>query len=394
MKGMEGSLGLAPAAGDRSSLRLALAGGGTGGHLVPGLHLLRWALGQGWAPSEVLWFTSGRPVETRVLGSIHEHLPGVDVRLVPLPLEGAQGGAPSTLGLLSRSPQAMLLARRALREFGSDVLLGLGGFTALPCVLAAKSLGVPVALYEVNAVPGRATRRLAPLASRVLHAWDGSVPKAGGSKHRVIRPVVGPEFVRADDPEQRARARRALGWDPERPLLTVLGGSQGAGALNRFVAQHAARWTAAGWQVLHQTGPGRLPEAAPGQAGYHATEYLDPMAPVLAASELVLGRGGASTLAELAAVGVPAWIVPYPHHNDRHQWHNAELLGAGVRLVDEEGLTLDRAEELAAWAGPQGEARLAAMRAAFEASPGGGAPALWNALVELAPRLAAGALVG
>ena len=186
------AVGTAPVqAGQAGRLRsLALAGGGTGGHLVPGLHLLKLACNRGQAPEKVLWFTSGRPVEKRVLADVGKQLPGIDLQVIELPLEKNHGGAPSTLGLLRRSPRAYGLARRAMLAAETQVLLGLGGFTALPCVLAAKRMGIPVALYEVNAVPGRATQRLGGIARQVFHAWPQSQPKAqpksGGKKHRVI----------------------------------------------------------------------------------------------------------------------------------------------------------------------------------------------------------------
>ena len=375
----------------RRPLRIALAGGGTGGHLVPGLHLLDYALHAGLAPQHVLWLTAGRPVEARVLRDLESRYPGVSMDTFVLPLENPSGGPPSTGALLWRTPGAMRLARKALDFHGSQVLLGLGGFTALPSVLAARRLRLPVALYEVNTVAGRATRRLAFFAQEVLHAWPDSLPEgtrresSRGCVQRVIGPVVGPSFVPVAHPEGTVASRAALGLDPDRPLLCVLGGSQGAGAINRFVSQHVAEWIAGGWQVVHQVGPGRQAESGAREPHYHPREFLGSMANWLQASTLVLGRGGASTLAEVAAVGVPSWVVPYPHHADRHQWRNAERLGMGSRIVEESQLDVALAQELASAARSPVDSGLSAMRASLASLPASkGAPRLWETLARLA----------
>ncbi|MCP5020626.1 MAG: UDP-N-acetylglucosamine--N-acetylmuramyl-(pentapeptide) pyrophosphoryl-undecaprenol N-acetylglucosamine transferase [bacterium] len=362
--------------------RLALAGGGTGGHLVPGLHLLRAAAARGEAPDQVLWFTSGRAVENEVLADLSEVMPGVPIEICRLPLEGARGGAPSQSGLLMRTPRAVLKARKALRRHGSQALLGLGGFTALPSVVAARSLRIPVGLYEVNAVPGKATRKLGSMASAVFHAWPTSVPKRGASKHHVIGPVVGPQFQNPGSDGARARAREALGFDGHLPLLVILGGSQGAGALNGFMAQHVDELLAGGWQVLHQVGPGKLDQAArpmgPASGHYQAREYLCEMHKVLAAADFILGRGGASTLAEIAVVGVPTWVVPYPHHSDGHQAHNARSLGSGVQIVPQETLDGSLAGRLARLA--VDSRALAGMRQSLTGFNSSGADELWSGL--------------
>lgn len=362
--------------------RLALAGGGTGGHLVPGLHLLRAALARGEAPERVLWFTSGRRVERDVLSDLGHILPGVSVEICRLPLEGASGGAPSQAGLLMRTPRAVWMARRALRRHDCQALLGLGGFTALPSVMAARMLRIPVGLYEVNAVAGKATRKLGSFAQCVFHAWPQSVPTEGGIKHQVIGPVVGPEFQGSRDEMARAHAREQLGFDPAGPLLVVLGGSQGAGALNAFVAAHINTLLAGGWQVLHQVGPGKSDQVALPEPRfshlYKASEYLSDMHRVLGGAEFILGRGGASTLAEVAVMGVPTWVVPYPHHADEHQAHNARLLGSGVQIVPETTLDGELAGKLARMAIDTRE--LEAMRDSLSGFSSDGASDLWRAL--------------
>jgi len=367
------SSGAAPA-------RLAFAGGGTGGHVVPGLHVLA-AAGAGGV-EDLLWFTSGRVVEERAFAGLD---PRQACERVVLRLEPEGGGAPSLAALLARTPPAVLRARAKLKRHGSRALLALGGFTALPAALAARSLGLPVALLEINAAPGRATRWLAPLAARVLHAWSASLPAHAGARHARIGPPLDPRLF-APGPES-GPAREALGFDPQRPLLVVVGGSQGAGALNAFVRAHGAALVAGGLQVLHQTGPGRLAEGLAPRAGYRAVEYVAPMEGALRAATLVLCRGGASTLAELAAVGAPGFVVPYPHHRDRHQERNARELGEGVRVVAEAGLGGELARELARLAGAEGAQERARMRSALRAAvpPGGAERALAELLALCGP---------
>jgi UDP-N-acetylglucosamine--N-acetylmuramyl-(pentapeptide) pyrophosphoryl-undecaprenol N-acetylglucosamine transferase len=319
-------------------LRVAFAGGGTGGHIAPGRHLLEHV---GAELDEVLWFCTGRPVEERAFEGLTR------ARRVALDLEPPSGGAPSLAWLALRTAPSVLRARRELARARSEVLLGLGGFTTLPAVLAARLLGIPVALLEINAAPGRATRRLAPLAARTFHAWRSTLPSGEPSARDLwTGPPLPPRLIGVErSPASLARARAALGFAPDLPLLVVLGGSQGAGALNEFVASQAPVLLR-GAQVLHQTGPGRGAEAASARPGYRAVEFLSDVPAVLAAATAVLCRGGASTLAEVAAARCPAWVVPYPHHADRHQERNARALGQGVVILDQARLDAHCAREL------------------------------------------------
>jgi UDP-N-acetylglucosamine--N-acetylmuramyl-(pentapeptide) pyrophosphoryl-undecaprenol N-acetylglucosamine transferase len=347
--------------------------------------------------SDVLWLTSGRPVEDRVLAGIDEKLASVSWERVILALEPRGGGAPSRPALFFRTAPAAMRARRALASHGTHVLLGLGGYTCLPAVLAARSLGIPVALLEMNAAIGSATRWLAPFARKVLHAWRGSLPSpnipssgAPGSSvdsvHVHVGPPLAPEFDGRDiPPAEEAGARAELGFDPDRPLLLVLGGSQGASALNRFVRSHAPALVGGGLQILHQTGPGKLDEGCEKFSGYLAVEYIAPMHRALCAATLVLSRGGASTLAEIAAIGRPVLVVPYPHHADRHQERNALELGEGVRLVPEEGLSVSLRAEIEELCSPAGRFDRERMARALRASvPADGAQRLLAALASLA----------
>jgi UDP-N-acetylglucosamine--N-acetylmuramyl-(pentapeptide) pyrophosphoryl-undecaprenol N-acetylglucosamine transferase len=350
---------------------------------VPGLHLLEHA---GSEVSDLIWFQTGRAVEDQVLRDLERAVPRASVTRVTLRLEPEGGGAPSLGRLARRALPAARVARRALREHRAQVLLGLGGFTSLPAVLAARTLRLPVALLEVNCVPGRATRWLSRFAQRVLYSWASAVP-AGDPRHAWVGPPLSRAFLELsrDDPVATEWARTAAGFRADRPLLVVLGGSQGALGLNRFVREQAGFWVEHGLQVLHQFGPGRSEEAARDLPGYRALEYLHDVPGALRAASVVLCRGGASTLAEVGVARCPAWVVPYPHHSDRHQERNARELAGGARIVDEARLDRAQAQELLALAGPGGEPQRARMRAELVGRvPSDGARRLWAELCALA----------
>ena len=355
--------------------------------MVPGLHLLdelaaSVARATSAAPAleDLLWLRGGRPVEERVLTGLKERVPGVSTEVLSLELDRPGGGARSLPGQVLRLPAAAARAARALRRHRSDVLLGLGGYVSAPAVLGARLARVPVVLLEVNALAGRATRTLAPLARHVVHAWTSTMPAYESPRHVRLGPPLAPAYLgRADD----GNARRSLGFAPERPLLLVLGGSQGAGSLNAFLVRHGSLLIEGGLDVLHQVGPGRLAEAAAGmpEKHYRAVEYLDPIADALAAATLTLCRGGAGTLAEVAGRQLPAWVVPY-EHGDRHQEKNARELGAGSRVLPEGDLNEDAARVLLR--ASMDRDLLRSMAAALgDAMPRDGASALAGLLVGL-----------
>ena len=287
----------------------------------------------------------------------------------------------------------MIKARERLVAHRSEVLIGLGGFTSLPAVLAARSLRIPVVLLEINAHEGAATRWLSRFSARVLHAWRTTLPSGEDARHRFVGPPLSPAFraFAALDPRgaeaATSRARVELGFEPTRPLLVVLGGSQGSSALNVFVRTHAPAFAASGLQVLHQTGPKKIHEAATAFSGYRAVEYVDPAHQALAAATIALVRGGASTLAEIAAMRVPAFVAPYPGHADRHQERNAAELGVGVRIVHDRDLDTrarDAILELASPSSADERARRAAALA--QAVPLDAAERIWHEIVSVARR--------
>ncbi len=363
-------------------MRLAFAGGGTGGHSAPGKRVLEAVADRSERVEDLVWFTSGRAVEDLALQGVDGLVgEGAWERIVGR-MEPAGGGAPGALRIASRLIPEILAARRALLRHRSEALLGLGGFSALAPLLAARSLGIPCAWLEVNTLSGRATRFLAPRCARVWHAWESTASASPG--HEVVGPPLEARLFEPATEECRRAKRLELGLNADAPLLVVLGGSQGALGLNAFVAKHAREWVEAGLNVIHQCGPGRTSEGAGALDGYLNVEFIDDVPGVLASADLALARAGASTVAEIGAARLPAIFVPHPASPDRHQHKNAGLLGAGARVVDQAELSPLFARELQELAGADGDEKRALMRSALEgAVPSGGAGRVAVGLIEL-----------
>ena len=363
-------------------MRLAFAGGGTGGHIAPAKRVLEAFLERDEHVEDLVWFTSGRAVEDLALQGVDELLSDGAWERVVGRMEPSGGGAPGVPRILTRLIPELLSARRALRRHRSQALLGLGGFSALAPLLAARSLGLPCAWLEVNTLSGRATRLLAPRCERVWHAWGSTASSAPG--HEVVGPPLEASLFEPPTEELRAAKRAELGVSASAPLLVILGGSQGALGLNAFVATNAKAWAEAGLCVLHQCGPGRRGEGAGDLPGYQAVDFIDDVSGVLATADIALARAGASTVAEIGAARLPAVFVPHPASPDRHQHKNAGLLGAGARVVDQSELTSEFASELLKLAGAEGVEERSEMRRALEgAVPSGGAARVAAGLFEL-----------
>ncbi|PIE24458.1 MAG: UDP-N-acetylglucosamine--N-acetylmuramyl-(pentapeptide) pyrophosphoryl-undecaprenol N-acetylglucosamine transferase [Planctomycetota bacterium] len=329
-----------------TGLRVVLSGGGSGGHLVPGLELARALLAEGHS---ALLLRPGRSVEQRVL----EAYPGLAQHTVPL----ANGRLRLPLSML----RATQHARRALRDFEAQLVVALGGRGALPGALAARTMGLPLVVLEQNLVPGQANRLLARLAQRSFLAFDETreeLPSRVRARAVVTGMPLRPEILRRRSPEDRARLVESLGLpeDAQRTLL-IVGGSQGARALNTKLPLLLASIPAAqrrGWSFLHISGPGREEEARKAweTAGLAATVlgFSSQIGDLLSLSDLVLCRGGAMTLLELAAAGKPSVVVPYPWHRDDHQGRNAQWFAerGAARVLREEKLPSDEAAAMLA----------------------------------------------
>ena len=321
---------------------MLIAAGGTGGHIYPGLALAR-ALVQTRPDVDIRFVGTPRGLEGRLIPEA-----GFALRLVDIfPFTGWRKGL-FPLSLVRASFQA----RRILREEGADVAVGMGGYASIPLIVGARLAGVPSLIHESGAIAGKANLVAARVTRNVALAWASAqarFPEKLGP--RVVGMPLNPELEGFDRAALREEARAAFGVPPGVTLLLVTGGSQGAASLNRLAVGLAARWRDRD-DVRILLKPGRAHAAdvqaeldrTGGAAVATAVAYFDRMDHAYAAADLAVTRAGAGTVAELAATGLPAILVPYPHATDDHQAVNAEVLvdtGGAVMVRDHEA-TADR----------------------------------------------------
>jgi len=322
--------------------------GGTGGHLVPGIALAEALPARAKEGHEVrvTLLISQKKIDARLSESYPQ------LRFVAVPGAGFSWAPLRLLRCIVSQVQGLFFCLNLLAREKPNVVLGMGGFTSAGVALAARLLGIPIALHESNHVPGLATRLLGRLATRVY------LPK--GVRLFAVRPTrvrhVGLPVRREISPKSRSAACERLGLDPKRPVLAIFGGSQGAGPLNDWAQAHLSTLAAAGVQVYCVTGPGKgeagireLPLKRSGKAASRSGEgetlrcifvpFCDDVATLLSAADLVVSRAGAGTIAELVRCGTPAILVPYPHAADDHQHANAaffEKQGGGIVVEQSE----------------------------------------------------------
>lgn len=308
------------------------AGGGTGGHLYPGiavahrLHALR-------PNAKIVFFTTDRALDGELLSRTpFEHVPQRVRPFSPRPWHW-----PRFLLCWSSSVSA---SRNRIRRDGVRAVLGLGGYAAGPPVHAARSCGVRCGTLNPDAIPGLANRYLAGRVDLVALQWGVSRRyfKAGAPCLETGCPIRA-EF---SDPPAQPAARERFGLDPGRPVLLVTGASQGARTINEAMVRVWPVFSRAHpeWQLFHLTGGAAVEEvrhAYAGADGVVVLGFTHEMCAALSAADVVISRAGASTLAELTALGKPSILLPYPYHRDQHQRANGQVLsesGAAILLED------------------------------------------------------------
>ncbi len=312
---------------------VVLAGGGTAGHVEPAMAVAD-ALARIDPEVRITALGTARGLETRLVPERGYHLE----LITPVPLPRKPSGDLVRLPLRIR--RAVRETRAILDDVGADVVIGFGGYVALPAYLAARRgllrrARVPVVVHEANASAGWANRVGARSAQRVLSA----VPDPGLGRVEVVGVPVREAITSLDRMALRAQARAHFGFARDARVLLVFGGSQGAQRINTAVAAAAKDLAVANIAVLHAHGPKNtldLREPAEGDPPYVAVPYLDRMDLAYAAADLALCRSGAMTVAELTDVGLPAIYVPLPIGNGEQRLNALPVVNAGGGLIVED----------------------------------------------------------
>lgn len=312
-------------------MKLYITGGGTGGHVTPGLAIARYFQSR-HPDTEVRFAGTEKGIESRLVP--REGYPLDTIEIIGLRRAFSPAAIGHNLKALQLAAASVGKAKKLLRAARPDVVVGCGGYASFPVVSAAQKLGIPTVLLEVNAFPGVTTKMLAKKADKVLICFEEARALVGGGEKTVLTgsPVRG-EIVFAD----RQKAREKLGLQPEEKLVVSFWGSMGAKYMNERMAGMLALETARGttFRHVHATGSAAykwLPQMAREQGAQLAhstielTEYIYDMASYMAAADLVICRAGAATIGELCALGRASIMVPSPYVAENHQEKNARAL--------------------------------------------------------------------
>jgi UDP-N-acetylglucosamine--N-acetylmuramyl-(pentapeptide) pyrophosphoryl-undecaprenol N-acetylglucosamine transferase len=307
-----------------SATRLVIAGGGTGGHLFPGIAVAE-ALLELEPEAEVLFVGTERGIEKTAV-------PKAGFNLELIEVSGLKRvGLATRLRTLLNLPLAHLASARILRQFGATAVIGVGGYASGPVVMTAKMLGIPTAICEQNSVPGLTNRILGRVVRKVFATFPSSASFFPAPSFELVGNPVRASFRRA--------AERPAD-EVEAGLVFTFGGSQGARPLNQTVPKALGVLKARGrsLKALHQAGKVDGPDV---EAGYRQAEveaevvsFIDDMVAAYRRADVVICRAGATSCSELTALGVPAILVPFPQAADDHQTKNAaDLVDGGAAIL-------------------------------------------------------------
>ncbi|MCH5227657.1 MAG: undecaprenyldiphospho-muramoylpentapeptide beta-N-acetylglucosaminyltransferase [Muribaculaceae bacterium] len=327
------SVSVAPGgAAGKHKPRILVSGGGTGGHIFPALSIadeLRSRL-----DAEILFVGAENRMEmTRV--------PEAGYRIIGLPVAGFDRKRPwRNFKVLSKLFASMGKARKIIKDFKPEVVVGVGGYASGPVLKAAQRAGIPTLIQEQNSYAGVTNKLLAKKANAICVAYDNmdrffpaeSIVKTGNPIRKRL----------LSDSLTRKEALESFGLSPDRKTLLVIGGSLGALTINESLEKGLRNLVANGIQVIWQTGKNfgnRGPEAAKGLKGVVVTPFISDMGAAYKGADLVISRAGAASISELQALGKPAILVPSPNVAEDHQTHNAMALaerGAAILVKDAE----------------------------------------------------------
>lgn len=315
-------------------MRVVIAGGGTGGHLFPGIAIAEEFLRRD-KKTEVLFVGTQRGIESKLLGPSGYKLSTIDV-------EGIKGrGIRALIKGFYQIPQSMWQSRRILKEFRPGIVIGVGGYASGPAVLAAYFVGLPTAIAEQNAAPGITNRILGKFVDKIFVTYAATADSFPASKV-----LVSGNPVRAAFTSVRSRQQAAKDFQQ----LLIFGGSQGAQAINKSIVEMLPQLQKIknNIRILHQTGARDVEPVSEAYARYgiraEVTAFIVDMADAYRQADLIICRAGATSLAEITTAGKAAILIPFPFATNDHQTKNAEAMaekGAAI-MIQEKDLSGDK----------------------------------------------------
>jgi UDP-N-acetylglucosamine--N-acetylmuramyl-(pentapeptide) pyrophosphoryl-undecaprenol N-acetylglucosamine transferase len=318
---------------------VAIACGGTGGHLFPGLAIAEKLAQRG---SKITLIISQKEVDQQAVKQAS------DCQILALPAIGFAGG--KIFSFLRGFRQSYLISRRLFRHHTPDAVIAMGGFTSAAPVLAGRAIGARTFLHESNAIPGRANRWLSWFVDQAFVGFAA----AGTRLHRCPVKVSGTPVRHQFHERDKGSCRAALGLDPGRPTVLIVGGSQGACGINQIVTRCLPTFAQVHpeWQWFHLSGPKDAVQMRSAYAKLNLRAvvhgFFADMELALGAATMAISRAGASSLAEFAAMRVPAVLIPYPAARDNHQWFNAQAYATtgAAQVLEEKEATQKRTTAL------------------------------------------------
>ena len=312
-------------------MRMIIAGGGTGGHLFPGIAIAEEFKERG-DENEVLFVGTEKGIEARVLPKL-----GWPVRFISA--EGIKGkGALSKIRALYKLIPGFFESVKVIKEFGPDAVIGVGGYASAPLLMAARFLRIRTAIHEQNALPGVTNRTLGKVVNTVFVSFPGSIGFFPEGKVVVSGNPLRREILKG------LKRPAVSSQQSEKKTILIFGGSLGAHRINMAVLEMIGQINEPDrWRIIHQTGEKDYKEVKEGyiEADWQTDvrPFIYDMASAYSEADLVICRAGATTVAELTAAGKPAILIPYPFAADDHQRVNAESLvkaGGGVMILEKD----------------------------------------------------------
>lgn len=311
--------------------KVIISGGGTGGHIFPALSIAN-ALRRRDPDVKILFVGAKGRMEMERVPAAGYDIEGLEV------MGFDRRRLWRNVKVLWKLMKSRRKAKKIIRDFGADAVVGVGGYASGPTLMMAQKLGIPTLIQEQNSYAGVTNKHLGKKAGCVCVAYDNMERFFPADKIVMTGNPVREAITSCH--ADRADAKRQLGFDPEKPLVAVVGGSLGARTINEAVKASMDRITAAGAQILWQTGKYYADDclpAAEGKEEVQAMAFVSRMDLVYRAADLIVSRAGASTISELQIVGAPAILIPSPNVAEDHQRKNAQALAdrdAAVMILD------------------------------------------------------------